>query len=357
MNDKGCVIGIEHIKDLYNFGIDNISKHHKNVLENKSIELILGDGRLGYKKKAPYKCIHVGVSAMEVPKIFIEQLDFGGRLMMPLGSSESQYIYIIDKDLKGNIELTKGLGVNYSPLTSVKNQLNKHNEMDKHKKTRENKEIKESKVKNAIFIDEDKFEQPRKNKENVENEEIKELKEKLNEEKNKNSDLMEKIIKLKKELEEEKSKNKNLEEKIINLEYKLKNEVKNENFEKLKAEISKNNQERESKELYIYETLFEKDKEIKELKKKLSRFPFELKEGEKMISVIFYSCDQKVHHSIICKTSDKFNKIENMLYDSYNEYYDTINVFTVKGRKVNKGKSLDENNIQDNDIIMLNTMD
>ena len=124
MNDKGCVIGIEHIKDLYDFGYQNISKHHKNLMDGGSIELILGDGRMGYKKKAPFKCIHVGAASMEPPKEFIEQLDFGGRLVMPLGPKGDQYIYLIDKDSKGNINYTKGLSVRYVPLTSAQNQIN-----------------------------------------------------------------------------------------------------------------------------------------------------------------------------------------------------------------------------------------
>ena len=124
MNDKGCVVGIEHIKELYDWGTQNILKHHKNLIENKSLELICGDGRLGYKKKAPYKCIHVGAASMEPPKEFLEQLDIGGRLVMPLGPQGDQYIYLIDKDLKGNISCMKGLSVRYVPLTSEKNQRN-----------------------------------------------------------------------------------------------------------------------------------------------------------------------------------------------------------------------------------------
>ena len=124
MNDKGCVIGIEHIKDLYDFGYQNISKHHKNLIDSGSIELILGDGRMGYKKKAPFKCIHVGAASMEPPKEFIEQLDFGGRLVMPLGPQGDQYIYLIDKDSIGNINYTKGLSVRHVPLTSAQNQIN-----------------------------------------------------------------------------------------------------------------------------------------------------------------------------------------------------------------------------------------
>ena len=124
MKDKECVVGIEHIKGLYDFGVQNISKHHKNLIENKSLELVLGDGRQGYKQKAPFKCIHVGAASMHAPKEFIEQLAFGGRLVIPLGPPEDQFIYIIDKDLEGNINYTKGLSVRYVPLTSVKNQLN-----------------------------------------------------------------------------------------------------------------------------------------------------------------------------------------------------------------------------------------
>ena len=123
MKDKGKVIGIEHIKDLYDWGISNMNKHHKDLIDNKQIELVLGDGRLGYKNRAPYKCIHVGAAARQVPNEIVEQLACGGRLVMPLGIPNDQYIYCIDKDLNGKITFTKGLSVCYVSLTSVKNQL------------------------------------------------------------------------------------------------------------------------------------------------------------------------------------------------------------------------------------------
>ena len=123
MKDKGKVIGIEHIKDLYDWGISNMNKHHKDLIDNKQIELVLGDGRLGYKNRAPYKCIHVGAAARQVPNEIVEQLACGGRLVMPLGVPNDQYIYCIDKDLNGKITFTKGLSVCYVSLTSVRNQL------------------------------------------------------------------------------------------------------------------------------------------------------------------------------------------------------------------------------------------
>ena len=124
MNDKGTVIGIEHIKELYDFGLNNICKHHKNLIDSKKIILVLGDGRLGYKNRAPYRCIHIGAASRQAPKDIIEQLDYGGRLVMPLGEPNDQYIYIIDKDMSGKLTYKKGLSVCYVSLTSAMNQLN-----------------------------------------------------------------------------------------------------------------------------------------------------------------------------------------------------------------------------------------
>ena len=123
MDDRGYVIGIEHMKELYEFGYKNISKHHRDLIVNKKIELICGDGRKGYKEKAPFDCIHVGAAAMEPPKEFIEQLKPGGRLIMPLGPQGNQYIYAIDKLENGKIKKQKGLSVRYVALTDAKKQL------------------------------------------------------------------------------------------------------------------------------------------------------------------------------------------------------------------------------------------
>ena len=101
----------------------------------------------------------------------------------------------------------------------------------------------------------------------------------------------------------------------------------------------------------------EKDKELKELKLKLSRYPFELMEGEKIMSIILSTVDQKIHHSIICKNKEKFNIIENKFYEAYPDFIETENFFTLNGKKINKYKTLDENNIKNNDIILLNVFE
>ena len=73
------------------------------------------------------------------------------------------------------------------------------------------------------------------------------------------------------------------------------------------SNILKNNENND-----LYKTLFEKEKTIKELKNKLSRYPIELNEGEKLISLIFILTDQ-THVSILCTNTYKFFQVEVIL--------------------------------------------
>ena len=123
MNDKGKVVGIDHMEQLYELAKKNISKHHKNLIDNKTIELKIGDGRKGFKESGPYDCIHVGAATMEPPKELLVQLKIGGRLLIPLRANGDQYIYTIDKLTNGNFSYKRGLSVCFSPLTSKENQM------------------------------------------------------------------------------------------------------------------------------------------------------------------------------------------------------------------------------------------
>ena len=57
------------------------------------------------------------------------------------------------------------------------------------------------------------------------------------------------------------------------------------------------------------------------------------------------------------KNTDIFNNIEKTLYEDYKDYYETNNFFTVNGLKINRFKSLEENNIHNNDVILLNVIE
>lgn len=100
----------------------------------------------------------------------------------------------------------------------------------------------------------------------------------------------------------------------------------------------------------LFKIILQKDKEINDLKIKLSRFPFELNEGEKLMIINFISVNQEINYSIICKNTQRFNEIENKLYDVYPKYSENENYFIVRGQRVIKNKTLEENHIENNDI-------
>ena len=84
-----------------------------------------------------------------------------------------------------------------------------------------------------------------------------------------------------------------------------------------------------------------------------SSLPFQFKEGEKLMCVIFQSTDQSIHYPMICKNTQKFNDLENLLYQKFNEYKETQNFFLCNGIEIDKSKTLEENKIKDGEIIIL----
>lgn len=164
-----------------------------------------------------------------------------------------------------------------------------------------------------------------------------------------NQKLKERIWELENELKKERNEKILLTNKIKKLEDYIKTIEKNKEKLESKSQISSKNDFNE--ELFnLMKQLRVKEEEIKELK---STMQFNLKPGEKLISIIFISVDQKIHHSLICKNTDIFTSVENLLYNEFPEYKETENYFILDGVKVNKYKSLEENKIKNSSIITL----
>ncbi|KDQ58405.1 hypothetical protein JAAARDRAFT_176327 [Jaapia argillacea MUCL 33604] len=114
---RGKVVGIEHIPQLVQWSRDNVRRDGLGkALDNGEIELIEGDGRLGYPEGGPYDAIHVGAAAPKLPKALVDQLASPGRMFIPIGKY-SQVVTLVDKDVEGRVTVEDLFGVMYVPLT------------------------------------------------------------------------------------------------------------------------------------------------------------------------------------------------------------------------------------------------
>lgn len=64
-------------------------------LENVSVKVM--DGTLGWRSFAPFDAILVTAAAPEIPEPLVDQLADGGRLVVPVGTRETQVIRVVRK--------------------------------------------------------------------------------------------------------------------------------------------------------------------------------------------------------------------------------------------------------------------
>lgn len=82
----------------------------------ENVEVIVGDGSLGIAKYAPYDGIIVSAAFVNVPRPLIKQLKEDGRLIMPVGPSESQEVVLYKKKEGQLIEVARISPVRFVPL-------------------------------------------------------------------------------------------------------------------------------------------------------------------------------------------------------------------------------------------------
>ena len=152
---------------------------------------------------------------------------------------------------------------------------------------------------------------------------------------NSEDELNIKISQLENLLNQERKKNKELIIKINNLENNYK---------------SKNNQE-----YILTQRIKELERELISLKEKIKEEnnSFELTPGEKLLAITFISSFKKINRPIACKNTNVFVRIEEKLYESYPDLKNYDNYFWVNGKKIKRFLTLEENNINDGDRIML----
>ncbi len=78
-----------------------LAQQHIARLGYRNFEIVVGDGTLGYRPRAPYDAIIVSAAAPEIPPSLIEQLAVHGRMVLPVGGRELQDLILIQKNEDG----------------------------------------------------------------------------------------------------------------------------------------------------------------------------------------------------------------------------------------------------------------
>ena len=105
---EGRVYTVERLALLVDFAMRNLREAgYKNVV------VVAGDGTLGLPEYAPFNKICVTCAAPAVPPPLLEQLETGGRMVIPIGRY-IQELYLVEK--KNGIEKQSKCEVVFVPL-------------------------------------------------------------------------------------------------------------------------------------------------------------------------------------------------------------------------------------------------
>lgn len=104
------VFSIERIPALFNMAREAIQRTGV-----RNVNLLMGDGTVGWRQYAPYDAILVGAGAPSIPQPLLDQLADAGRLLIPVGDREEQQLIVAQRK-GGAIEQTEIAPVRFVPL-------------------------------------------------------------------------------------------------------------------------------------------------------------------------------------------------------------------------------------------------
>ncbi len=87
--------------------INSLAAKARKILDQLNlynVNIKLGDGTIGWPEQAPFDGILVAAGGPDVPEAYLQQLDIGGRLVMPVGDLNQQVLVRITKTDRGFVK-------------------------------------------------------------------------------------------------------------------------------------------------------------------------------------------------------------------------------------------------------------
>ena len=88
-------------------------------LSYSNVRVLLGDGSNGLPEYAPFDAIVVSAAAPQIPSPLLEQLDDGGRMVIPIGPAQAQELQLVCMKA-GQATVTNLEGCRFVPLIGSK---------------------------------------------------------------------------------------------------------------------------------------------------------------------------------------------------------------------------------------------
>jgi protein-L-isoaspartate(D-aspartate) O-methyltransferase len=106
-------------KEVYSVErVEALAKKAESLLKElgyNNVKIKVGDGTMGWPENAPYDGIIVTAGAPKIPDAYIDELNIGGRLVIPVGGAFSQALTIVEKK-PGGIQTRELCGCVFVPL-------------------------------------------------------------------------------------------------------------------------------------------------------------------------------------------------------------------------------------------------
>src|SRR5207237_10700280 len=79
----------------------------------------IGDGSRGWREHAPYDRALLTAAAERLPPAILDQIIPRGRIVLPLGPDEAQWLTVVDKGADGQTSVRQLIRVRFSWIQSV----------------------------------------------------------------------------------------------------------------------------------------------------------------------------------------------------------------------------------------------
>ena len=113
----------ELVADVYTIEIvESLAKTAETTLQRlgyENVHIKVGDGYKGWPEEAPFDAIIVTCAPENVPQPLIDQLQDGGRMIIPVGERFAQQLYLLEKN-NGQLKESVTLPVRFVPMLREK---------------------------------------------------------------------------------------------------------------------------------------------------------------------------------------------------------------------------------------------